>query len=813
MKLGNEFCVWVRAFLFTGLLATVLLVNGPGVGSASAQVPANARNWYFGNGAGVTFSGGSPQFLPNGQLRSMEGCASQSDANGQLLFYTDGSTIWNRNHEIMPGAVNLGGGSRSTQSALIVPYQNSNDQFYVFSVAGLNQSSGIQYAIVNMNLNGGLGGLSVKNKPLLSPSSEKITTIYHCNNLNHWIITHELTTNAFRVYLLNDNGLILTPKVYNVGSIHQSLYRAGSPHRESKGYMKPSHDGKLLAVAVSDSVEGGFLELFDFDNQSGAISNARKLEVPATVGAYGLEFSPDNSLIYLSTLSRKNVYQIRVSDLAVTATLTVQAQRNASAGVGALQIGPDGKIYGSQPGEDYLLAINQPNQVGAGCDLVSQGVYLGGRTALAGLPFNVDTIPRLLPKVTIELAKLGGCNNFLLSSKTQNLDPNYLTYQWYLNGTAVTGATSSTLKPAKSGTYLLKVREGKCADIHMTSTEELAVILVEVDPTATIIPDSCGQFWLNAHATGGVPQWTGPGINLANDRLDSLIVSNINGVQTYRVRVTSAEDASCFAEKEVTASFTRPSPFRFVSATQTVCGDTLTLQAIPNSDWDVFSWQLPDGRSITGNAVLAQQNGQYLVTAHSTKTGCVSRDSQMVTLNPYPKLLLATHQIDTCFTITDAIELDAGVIPDVVYSWSKAGRIIGTEQQLQLNDYGWYTISVRSSAGCQAADSVWVRSNCPPTPPIAYIPDLFTPNRDGANETLVVYSTGVDSMTLTIFNRWGEPVYEGVSEAGISAGWSTWDGTYKGQPVGTGLYVYRLAMKNSFYPAGFTRQGVVEVLR
>ncbi|WP_080058265.1 T9SS type B sorting domain-containing protein [Spirosoma aerolatum] len=813
MKLWNDFCLRVRAFLFNSFLGSILLVNGLWIGSVRGQVPANARNWYFGNGAGITFNGGALQAVTNGQLRSMEGCASQSDANGQLLFYTDGSTIWNRNHEVMPGAVNLGGGSRSTQSALIVPYQNSSDQFYVFSVASSDQPAGIQYSIVSMNLNSGLGGLTVRNKPLLSPSSEKITTIYHCNNLNHWIITHELTTNAFRVYLLNDNGLILTPKVYNVGSVHQSLYRAGSPHRESKGYMKPSHDGKLLAVAVSDSVEGGFLELFDFDNQAGAISNARKLEVPATVGAYGLEFSPDNSLIYLSTLSSKKIYQIRVSDLAITATLTVQAQRNASPGVGALQIGPDGKLYGSQPGEDYLMAINQPNQVGAGCDLVSQAIYLGGRKALAGLPFNVDTIPRLLPKVNIELAKLGGCNNFLLSSKTQNLDVNYLSYQWYLNGTAVTGATSSTLKPEKSGTYLLKVREGKCADIHMTSTEELAVVLVEVNPTVTSIPDSCGQVRLNAQATGGTPQWTGPGINVANERLDSLIVSNVNGVQTYRVRVTSAEDASCFAEKDVTASFTRPSPFRFVTSTQTVCGDTLTLRATPNSDWDAFSWQLPDGRSLAGATLLARQNGQYTVTARSTKTGCMSRDSQMVTLNPYPKLQLTIHQIDTCFANANPISLDAGVLPDVVYSWLKAGRIIGTEQVLRVNDYGWYTINVRSSAGCQASDSVRVSANCPPTPPVAYVPDIFTPNRDGTNETLMVYSTGAESMTLTIFNRWGEPVYEGISETAVSAGWSTWDGTFKGQPVGTGLYVYRLAMKNSFYPAGFTRKGVIEVIR
>lgn len=798
----------------TGLIVFLLTLRFLWI-PVNAQSVKSYSNWYFGDGAGVTFNAGLPQAVTDGKLRSIEGCASVSDENGQLLFYTDGSTIWNRNHAVMPGATGLGGNSQTTQSALIVPHQNSTKQFYVFSLGTQNENTGMQYAYVDMNLNAGLGGLTYKNKSLLLPSTEKITVIKHCNNLNHWIITHEFGSNTFRVYLLNDNGLILTPTVYKVGSTHQSLSGAGHGTRQqNKGYMKPSHDGKKLAVAVSDSIQGGFVELFDFDNKTGAISNPKKLESAETVGAYGLEFSPDNSLLYLSTMFSKKIYQINVAGLSVNTTLTVQSQTSYSRGIGALQLGPDSKIYGALPGENYLAAINQPNQSGTGCGLVSQAVSLSGRKALAGLPFVIDDVKLLSPEVSISLKKNGGCNNFLLDSKIVNLDLNYLIYQWYVDGVAVAGGNKPTLTPAKTGTYTLKVRETKCQDIQITSNE-IRVVLVEINPTAKLVPDSCGTFLLNAHASGGSLQWTGFGIISPRDRLDSLAVSGISGSQTYRVRVTDPDDASCFAEKEVTVTFTPPSPFLLTTPTRSACGDTLTLRAVPTTDWNTFRWQFPDGSSTIGTTVLARQSGQYQLTASSMATGCKSETSITVTLNPIPKLQLGARQMTTCLVSTSNgyLELDAGLLPAVSYTWTSGGKPVGTDQLLRIYTYGTYTVMVHTAAGCQAIDSVEVIADCPPMPPVVTIPDAFTPNQDGMNESLVIYGSGAEQMTLTIYNRWGEQIYKVTDGASSPSGWTTWDGTYGGQPVTSGLYVYRLDGKGIDFPDSFTREGVIQVIR
>ena len=102
-----------------------------------AQKEANI--WYFGENAGLNFNTSPPQALADGQLSTREGCSSFSDANGELLFYSDGTTVYDKNHNIMTYsdgrlANDLRGNSSSTQSGMIVPKPKSSTIFYLFTV-------------------------------------------------------------------------------------------------------------------------------------------------------------------------------------------------------------------------------------------------------------------------------------------------------------------------------------------------------------------------------------------------------------------------------------------------------------------------------------------------------------------------------------------------------------------------------------------------------------------------------------------------------------------------------------------------------
>ena len=64
--------------------------------SVFSQKQANI--WYFGKNAGLDFNSGTAIPLTDGAMNTWEGCASIADPNGNLLFYTDGITVWNKNH-------------------------------------------------------------------------------------------------------------------------------------------------------------------------------------------------------------------------------------------------------------------------------------------------------------------------------------------------------------------------------------------------------------------------------------------------------------------------------------------------------------------------------------------------------------------------------------------------------------------------------------------------------------------------------------------------------------------------------------------
>ncbi|MBF4986184.1 hypothetical protein FNJ87_18310, partial [Nonlabens mediterrranea] len=126
-----------------------------------------ASNWYFGENAGLTFNGGFPTALINGNLNTAEGCAAISDSQGNLRFYTDGRSVYNRDHLVMPNGSQLQGNSSSTQSGLIVPHPGNTNLYYIFTLQSLAAPGGLRYSVVDMSLDTGLGAVTTDKNILL----------------------------------------------------------------------------------------------------------------------------------------------------------------------------------------------------------------------------------------------------------------------------------------------------------------------------------------------------------------------------------------------------------------------------------------------------------------------------------------------------------------------------------------------------------------------------------------------------------------------------------------------------------------------
>lgn len=338
-------------------------------------------NWYFGKFAGLNFSTSPPTVLTNGSLTTLEGCATTSDANGNLLFYTDGVTVYDQTHSIMANGTGLGGHLSTTQSALIVRKPGSASLYYIFTLYAGNCDS-LKYSIVDMTLASGMGSVTTKNAFLDVCMAEKCAGVSHCNGIDYWIVTHKGLTDEFYAYLLTASGVSSTPVVSSAGTIHNS----------GLGNMKISPTGKKLGLThyVGNPT---LVELFDFDNATGIVSNGITL-ANGIQNPYGCEFSPDGTRFYATAFTRFLQWDLCAGS---NSAIVASEYSVAAANVFGMQAGYDGKVYVARPTQT-IGVINNPNVYGSGLNYVNTGQSLGTGTCQLGLPNFVSSLLRPKPQ-------------------------------------------------------------------------------------------------------------------------------------------------------------------------------------------------------------------------------------------------------------------------------------------------------------------------------------------------------------------------------------------------------------------------------
>ncbi len=355
------------------------------------------NTWYFGTKAGITFTTNPPTALTDGQLITSEGCGTISNSNGDLLFYTDGRTIWNKNHGTMVNGTGLKGDASAAQSSIILPKPGSGSLFYVITVGVTqNSSGGMHFSIVDMSLNGGLGEVITKNSPINTNLVEKVTAIKHSNGVYYWIIGHDRSSAKYYAYLVDCSGINLTPVISDLTSV-------GGIAADTWGYIAASPDAKKIAFAAQ--VLG--VELADFDNSTGVFSNPIQLgqlsDPSITQGNYGVSFSPNGKVLYASSITSWGLFQWDLTASNIPASKFRVGDLDGGGGSkpayrgGALMLGPDNKIYTCETGKSSLGVIHNPNTLGAGCNLQKNAIPLGTGTCRLGLPTIIQ--PFLEPPV------------------------------------------------------------------------------------------------------------------------------------------------------------------------------------------------------------------------------------------------------------------------------------------------------------------------------------------------------------------------------------------------------------------------------
>ena len=422
-----------------------LLLNFFVEGNLFAQKQGNI--WHFGKHAGINFNSGNPVAIWS-PILTAEGCSSICDTSGNLLFSTDGITVYNSIGDTM--ASGLFGHASSTQSALIIPFPMDNSKYYIFTADAQGGSNGICYSVVDMSLNGGLGGLLSLNTQLLTPACEKLVAVINTNGTDYWVICHANPSSEYYAYPITVSGVGI-PIITQIGLPSNGgaiIY----------GYLKCSPNGQKLAAARWATNQP--IELFDFDASNGILSNSDTIS--GLSSSYCISLSSNSMKLYVSG-GNSSPYYIVQYDLTLPnfQNFPYTVTQGNGLYMGAIQLGPDGKIYCSKYLKNTIAAINNPNLSGAACGYVDSALFfLPNTLSESGLPNFIESYFNKSDSSSESVSTISSQNNF-------NLYPNPATNQLTVESEKAINAIEITDALGRVQSFKFKVqRPATQIDIH-----------------------------------------------------------------------------------------------------------------------------------------------------------------------------------------------------------------------------------------------------------------------------------------------------------------------------------------------------------
>ncbi|MCF0051363.1 gliding motility-associated C-terminal domain-containing protein [Dyadobacter sp. LJ53] len=769
--------------------------------------PANQEGakWYFGGNAGLDFSNNPPTPITDGKLNTPEGTSSIANSKGQLLFYSDGITVWNKNGDVMPcfqpgNCAPLKGSPNSTQSVLIVPQPTCKGCEYLFNVfttSDINGEKLLTVSVVDMRRNNGLGAIIETNTTLQQPTTERIVSARNDRDSTYWVISHDYGTNKFRIFHATTGGLVES-SAPELGMKHDSLGKA-------EGYMKfsspDSATGQRRLAVIIPGPPKNYVELFSFNDSTGTLTYDKTVDLGAAPPtAYGIEFSPSGEKMYISfsgengTSSYLKQYDLTLPDSLLTETaITIDSSANRK--FGALQFGPDGRIYMAIEGSDYLAVIGEPegNSL-TGVEYERDGVSLGGKKSELGLPNMVQDFTQESSGPGFEAS--GFCTNEPTTFEASPIcDPIEDTYQWDFLGdgsfTAPSKEQKATYTYTQPGDYIVRMRaSNKCKDTIIVDT----IRIYETPPPFSLgaDKDTCGAFVpLDMGVQAEVYAWIHRGRVVGRQK-----TYNATATGRYIAVAFNGPQGECFSADTIEITLRRPPAFS-IGPDTTLCRDSSIVLTVQSDRWIEFDWSTgEETRDIT-----VGQPGSYFVIVKD-RNDCYNSDTIQVGERPSPILnLLPEYAI--CIPDGQSVILDANGQGVQSYEWPHSGD---TTRTVTVGAEGTYTVIAINKEGCVAQQSTEVVDRCEPR---FFIPDAFTPDGEGHNEQLDIFGAYYTNFSIRIYNRWGEVIYASTNIE------DRWNGTYKGQKVQPGAYPYVISYEALYYPerAPTVKRGSVMIIR
>ena len=359
-------------------------------------------NWYFGKNAGLNFANGGVNVYTNGGMYTPAGCSSISDVNGDLMFYSNGSTIWNKNHQIMDNGDNLDGELEGVQTSIIIPKPDDPSTYYIFYTREntVNTPSvmvaGIYYSEIRFTTQNPLGIVTLKNERISNTAISRLAAIYHyetntykligITKPNIPIIVNGQELFVFKIFEIGATGIDINPTIITINEPIGTI-----------GAMKLSPNGEHLAIANYENMK---IFTYKYDIGLNTITYYKTIpSVPAFglfLNPYGLEFSQDSNMLYYTGSAGQAgatyIVQIQFSELDnpfdIPDFYFFEEPRAKS-----LQLARNGKIYVAKGNYSSpfsrISVINKPEKQGVDCMFQNNAIQFSPASSTEGLPIFV----------------------------------------------------------------------------------------------------------------------------------------------------------------------------------------------------------------------------------------------------------------------------------------------------------------------------------------------------------------------------------------------------------------------------------------
>lgn len=269
----------------------------------------------------------------------------------------------------------------------------------------------------------------------------------------------------------------------------------------------------------------------------------------------------------------------------------------------------------------------------------------------------------------------------------------------------------------------------------------------------------------------------------------------------------------CFSQRNVFfKNFDYELEYDFTLDKEEICaGESVKFEMIPGSNPQMpdniesFNWYFDDGST---SQVINPEHSFTEPGTYDIKlivrdfNNCTDTTIRKLTVHAFPEVQLPA---DTTIEYLDSIRLDADA-PGAMFQWTN-GSHLPSAVLYQLRTDTLLGVYIEKN-GCATYAETYIHVN-PPITPDAFLPNAFSPNGDGLNDTFLPVLKNITDYELHIYDRWGTHLFASENQGG-------WDGTYKGRHCPRGTYVY--IFQYSGFDYGEERvseklQGVVSLLR